>query len=183
MWKSLRAFELVSISSMRPSLSLSGVRIFPLHQTFLNRDLQGYCGRPMGFACAVGVGFGPPEVLLEHLEGAFRPGKVRIPALIGDLRERVPPLDAPPSEGLASGRPQSCGRPMGFACAEGAGFGPPEARQGLRPTGVIPFQSVQFEWNEKRVVGRSSSNGGNPTIRLLTPKSGGNSWRFFGRRK
>jgi len=29
-----------------------------------------------------------------------------IPAMIGDLQERVPPLDVPPSEGLAfGGRP------------------------------------------------------------------------------
>jgi hypothetical protein len=33
-----------------------------------------------------------------------------IPAMIGDLRERVPPLDVPPSEGLASGgKSRHCG--------------------------------------------------------------------------
>ena len=46
--------------------------------------------------------------------GAFRPGEVMIPAMIGDLQERIPPLDVPPSEGLASGGGETIlfGRPF-----------------------------------------------------------------------
>ncbi len=43
--------------------------------------------------------------------GAFRPGEVMIPAMIGDLQERIPPLDVPPSEGLAGSPPKVGGVP------------------------------------------------------------------------
>jgi hypothetical protein len=35
-------------------------------------------------------------------------GEVTIPAMNRDLQERVPPLDIPPAEGLATGRMHSC---------------------------------------------------------------------------
>ena len=44
----------------------------------------------------------PPASLEPWERGALSSGKVVIPAMIGDLLERVPPMDVPPSEELAS---------------------------------------------------------------------------------
>ncbi len=44
----------------------------------------------------------PPTSLEPWDRGALSSGKVLIPAMIGDLLERVPPMDVPPSEELAS---------------------------------------------------------------------------------
>ena len=57
--------------------------------------------RKLGVVWTVAVRREPPN------QGVFRTAEVMIPAMIWDLQERFPPLDVPPSEGLASGW-QSC---------------------------------------------------------------------------
>ncbi len=57
--------------------------------------------RPMGFARAKSTLFGPRLNLWEPHQGALRQGEVVIPALIGDLQERVPP-NASHSDGVTS---------------------------------------------------------------------------------